>query len=203
MAWFAAHVVFLRTTQVIGGDGLTAWQRIRGRPISQKLHLFGEVVRYKCRSQEGGFGGTGPRFGQGIWLRFDRRTTQDLVFYAENGGIRHSRTLISVPDQQKIDVAQIANVSATPESMHETSEDKPVFDRKEVAEKPQAVIPNVRDVYINQRDLEKFGYLPNCRTCSSIQLYGRGAGTMPHTPACRERIMVCFRPQAVPAELLE
>ena len=80
MAWLALHVAFLRTTQVVGNDGLTAWHRIRGRAFNQKLHLFGEVVRYKCRAQEGGIGGDGPRFSEGIWLGFDRRTGQNVVF---------------------------------------------------------------------------------------------------------------------------
>ena len=71
MAWLALHVAFLRTTQVIGADGMSAWQRIRGRPFSQRLHLFGEIVKYKCRAQEGGIGGPdGPRFSQGVWLGF-------------------------------------------------------------------------------------------------------------------------------------
>ena len=56
MAWLALHVAFLRTTQVVGGDGLTDWHRIRGRAFNQKLHLFREIVRYKCRAQEGGIG---------------------------------------------------------------------------------------------------------------------------------------------------
>ena len=94
MAWLALHIAFLRTTQVIGSDGMTAWQRIRGRPFTQKLHLFGELVRYKCRAQEGGiWGPEGPRFSQGIWLGFDRHTGQNIVFDADLWGIRHARTL--------------------------------------------------------------------------------------------------------------
>ena len=88
MAWLALHVAFLWTTQVIGSDGMTAWQRIRGRSFTQKLHLFGELVRYKCRSQEGGIGGQdGPRFSPGIWLGFDRPTGQNVVFDADLEGI--------------------------------------------------------------------------------------------------------------------
>ena len=81
-------------------------------------------MRYKCRSQEGGIGGSGPRFGQGIWLGFDRRTAQNVIFDADNGGIRHARTLISMPDPQKIDVAKIAAVSATRWSIHEKKEER-------------------------------------------------------------------------------
>ena len=96
-----------------------------------------------------------------------------------------------MPDPQKVDVDKVAAVSATPWSLHERRDDAPVFDKKEVAEKPAAVeqIPGVRDVYIKQADFDHFGYSPNCRKCSSIQLYGNGAGTMPHTPACRARIV--------------
>ena len=118
MAWLALHVAFLRTSQVIGSDGMTAWQRIRGRPFIQKLHLFGELVRYKCRPQKGGIGGQdGPRFSQGIWLGFDRHTRQNLVFDDDLGGIQYSRTLISLPDAQKVKVAKVEAVSATPRNI--------------------------------------------------------------------------------------
>ena len=170
---------------------MTAWQRTRGRAFNQKLHLFGEVVRYKCRAQEGGIGGSGPRFSQGIWLGFDRRTTENIIFDANNGGIRYARTLISMPDPQKIDVEMIAAVSATPWSVHETREESAVFDKKAIVEQqiPAEPTPSVRGVYVKQEDLRQFGYTATCRKCSSIQLYGSQAGTMPHSTACRERIM--------------
>ena len=77
----------------------------------------------------------------------------------------------------------MAAVSATPWLLHEARADAPVFDKKEVVEQPVQDDPtrNVRDVYIKQADLDRFGYSPNCRKCSSIQLYGKGAGTMPAT----------------------
>ena len=170
MAWLALHVAFLRTTQVIGSDGMTAWQRIRGRPFTQKLHLFGELVRCKCRSQEGGVGGQdGPRFSQGIWLRFDRHTGQCAAFDDDLGGIRYSRTLISLPDARKINVAKVEAVSATPWTLHEHRREAPVLDKKEVAANPAAVdpTPGVRDVYIKQADLDQFGFSPNRRKCST------------------------------------
>ena len=50
-------------------------------------------------------------------------------------------------------------------------------------------VTGVRGVYIRQEDLNNFGYTANCKKCHSIGLYGSVAGTMPHSVACRERIM--------------
>ena len=128
MAWLALHVALLRTTQVIGTDGLTAWQRVRGRVFNQNLHLLGEVVRYKCRAQEGGIRGAGgPRFCMGVRLGFDRHTTQNIIFDLDNGGICYARTLISLPDPQKIDVDRIAAVSSSPCSIHQNKEEHSVL----------------------------------------------------------------------------
>ena len=50
-------------------------------------------------------------------------------------------------------------------------------------------VTGVRGVYIRQEDLNNFGYTANCKKCHSISLYGSAAGAMPHSVACRERIM--------------
>ena len=152
--------------------------------------MFGEIVRYKCRSQEGGIGGDGPRFSEGVWLGFDRRTTQNVIFDPDNGGIRHARTIMSLPNPQKVDVDRVAAVNVTPGLLHQPVAEPPVMDPKEAAPTPATdSVPVARNVYIRQEDLERFGYSRNCRKCSSIQLYGKGAGTMPHSASCRERIV--------------
>ena len=59
IAWLVEHAAFVRLTGVIGRDGKTAYSRIRGTEHGMKLPFFGERVRYKCRSREGGVGGDG------------------------------------------------------------------------------------------------------------------------------------------------
>jgi hypothetical protein len=160
MTWLARHVGFLRTTQIIGPDGITAWQRTRGRPFTGKLHMLGEMVQYKCRAQENGIGGNGPRWSKGLWLGFDRRTTQHIVYDGDHKGIRHTRTLMSLPDAQKFDKEKAAQMSATPWSEHVADLGQPVFAEKEKAEPPAVsdAGPTVRNMYIKQEDLNQYGY---------------------------------------------
>ena len=107
--------------------------------------------------------------------RFRQTHGQNIVFDDELGGIRYSRALISVPDSQKINVAKVEDVLATPWTLHEHRREAPVLDKKEVAANLAAVdpTPGVRDVYIKQADLDQFGFSPNCRKCSSTQLTGK------------------------------
>ena len=46
-AWLSEHVCILMNTMVRGGDGLTAWERARGRPFRQRLIGFFESCMYK------------------------------------------------------------------------------------------------------------------------------------------------------------
>ena len=56
MTWLVRHAAMTRTMHVIGEDGKTAWQRVRGASCKLNLVHFGEVVLYKCRSHEGQIG---------------------------------------------------------------------------------------------------------------------------------------------------
>ena len=51
MPWMVDHVCLLLNVVVRGADGLTAWQRVRGRPFSQQLLGFGESVLYRFPSK--------------------------------------------------------------------------------------------------------------------------------------------------------
>ena len=44
IAWMARHAAMIQTMKVVGGDGMTAWQRVRGAACNIKLINFGEVT---------------------------------------------------------------------------------------------------------------------------------------------------------------
>ena len=76
IAWLVEHAAFVRLTGVIGQDGKTAYQRIRGTEHKLRLPFFGENIRYKCRSQGSGVAGEGTRWSEGIFVGIYRRTNQ-------------------------------------------------------------------------------------------------------------------------------
>ena len=73
ITWLVRHAAMVRTMRVVGADGKTGWQRARGAACKLKLVHFGDVARYKCRSQENGIGQSGFSCGIGIWLGVDFR----------------------------------------------------------------------------------------------------------------------------------
>ena len=53
LTWLARHAAWTLTTFHVGGDGMTAHQRIRGKPLNQQIAAFGEQIffnRGHCRN---------------------------------------------------------------------------------------------------------------------------------------------------------
>ena len=154
----------LRNIFVVGNDGKTAWHRARGTPCGLMFLQFGEIARYKCRSKEGGIGGSGDHWGVGLWLGVESKTGQHILFDPVQGGIRHARTLMRLPDGQKFDNDRAAAVSMTPFSTHAADRPRGVFAEKLVdpAEVNPDVVAKVRGIYIKKEDLDAFGFTPGC-----------------------------------------
>ena len=47
IAWLVEHSAFVRLTGVVGRDGRTAYNNIRGTEHTLRLPIFGERLRYK------------------------------------------------------------------------------------------------------------------------------------------------------------
>ena len=86
LAWLVSHSANIRTMRVKGPDGRTAHQRANGAGSSVGLLPFGEMCRYKCRSQEKGIGAVAWRWSTGVWLGIERRTGQYMMYDRSMGG---------------------------------------------------------------------------------------------------------------------
>ena len=117
MWWLVRHAAFVRLVRARGLDGKTAYQRSRGVESNVRLVHFGELCRYKCRSQEPGVAGTKDRWSQGVWLGIEQRSNQNIVFDLEHG-IQHSRTIKRYPNEQKWPEGIVSKVSVTPHAGH-------------------------------------------------------------------------------------
>ena len=154
-----------------------------------RLLLFGEVCRYKARSQEKGIAGTQWRWSTGVWMRIDKRTGQYRLYDITMGGIRYARTLLRMPEPQQWSLDRVKEVTATPWSTHVKPESEVIHHKRE-GEAPQAdeLVP-VRRLYIRQPDLDQFAYTKACRQCQRILTHGAQKATMTHSDECRARIM--------------
>ena len=98
-----------------------------------------------------------------------------------------ARTILRVPKPDQWSIDRIKEATVTPWSMHESTVPEVIHHKP--AEQPQvtAKMAQVIRAYIKQPDLDTFGYTQGCKRCQHILTYG--SGTMPHSDACRARIM--------------
>ena len=82
IAWLAEQSASVRLTRVVGRDGRTAYNKIRGTEHRLRLPSFGERLRFKGRSREGGVAGEGICWSDGIFVGIHRRMNQYLMLDA-------------------------------------------------------------------------------------------------------------------------
>ena len=117
----------VRTMRVVGVDGKTGWQRARGATCKLMSVKFREATRCKFCSEEGGIGRSEFYFVVGVWFGVDPRIGQHILFDPEQNAIRHVKTLLRMPDVQKLDRDRIAAIGSTPWSIHEVANPIAVF----------------------------------------------------------------------------
>ena len=142
-----------------------------------------------ARSHEQGIGQDHLRGSTGVWLGLERRTGQYLVFDKTMGGLRTARTILRMPEPQQWSLELVRGWSATPWTVHESSVPEVIHHSPGPEPAVENKLPQVRRVYVRQDDLNVHGYTKGCKRCQHILTYGPGTGTMPHSGACRERIM--------------
>ena len=84
LTWLVRHAAYTRTARVRGDDGLTPYQRVKGRTTSgPKLVGFGESCRFKNRSHEPLSDNLTSRWHEGHWLGIDTKNGQYIYIGME------------------------------------------------------------------------------------------------------------------------
>ena len=129
VAWMIPHAANLVTWCARGHDGQTAYQRVRHREFTTRLLGFGETCSFRIRAHEPIANSMGARrFNKGVFVGIDRRTGQN-VLHADDG-IKLSRTLMRMPDDQKFDKSALSSVAATPWNIFEARTPEVIFKEK-------------------------------------------------------------------------
>ena len=210
MAWLVRHAAFVLTHFQVGHDGLTPWRRMTGRHWSGSVAEFGEQVMGKLPKKQVGptkkakRGKTKlePRSIRGTWLGIWPRTGEHLIA-AHTGEVIRVRTIHRLPTERHWDAATVLAIRATPRNPGARGEPEP----KEAAEKPEAVEiarPEHQDAHgparelkIDARLLEKYGFTVGCTGCQHVQ---RDLGSRrAHSSRCRQRIYELMKED--PAEI--
>ena len=190
--WLVRHAGHVRSLRIVGSDGRTAYQRVRGAPNHAAMAGIGEVVRYKARAQEKhGIAGSGWRWSTAVWLGIDFKTNQYILF-DQNFGIRMARTMMRLPDEQKFSAER---VDVTPQSMHHREPREPQVtwrERDPNAPGPQRADPDAprpaRRLYIKQSDIIRFGFTEGCPRCHHARRNGFNRTTLQHSAEYRARV---------------
>ena len=86
VAWMTEHVCLMLNVLVRGEDGITAWQRIRGRAFGQQLLGFGESVLYRYPANgplHQPDGNTGALGGEGVFLGYNANSHTRRIMSTE------------------------------------------------------------------------------------------------------------------------
>ena len=117
VAWLVSHTTFLMNRRLRGGDGETAYQRIRGKPFRSELPEFGEIVRYKLRNKDSLANGTlAARWSKGVFIGMCSTTGQYIMFDDE---VVYARSVMIIPDCQKWNMEAVSKVNVFPWEQHQ------------------------------------------------------------------------------------
>ena len=191
--WLLEHVSMIINSRCRGSDGMTPWQRLKGRNFRQMILGFGENILYKLpskgpRSQPDGNMGT--RWLEGTFLGYSKSSNTYII--ATGDGVTTARSLYRRPMANRWNHEKVAAITATPWSVR----DKPVPAQLaenadasvEPAEPPQPG-PMPHAFRIAYQDLVDHGFTRGCQQCEHNELHGKSKPGLSHTNACRKRLL--------------
>ena len=166
-SWLVEHVAILLNAQSVGPDGLTPWEKARGRPFGLKLYGFCESLFWKQPPkgpQHDTEGNMGPRMKPGVFVGYHLSSNSYRVATAD-GFIQKSRALQSRPQEDRWDAEAIKNIVSTPWSLRIQAGGQRAEVGPRVTPQPaveQQPVPMPRRLKITQKVLNEHGYTENC-----------------------------------------
>ena len=192
LTWLVEHAATLLTLYHKGvpKDGMTAYQRMKGKPWRVPIPSWSELVEFRLRGRSK----MESRWQPGIFVGINRNSTEKAVATPE--GIHWVVSLRRKPELARWDGAmlkKIRGVPWNPDGSESERLDKPLSLKAEVPEvdvrepEPFRLEPASRNLYITQKNLEKFGYTAGCPACDSARVGKRKPG-IAHSASCRIRL---------------
>ena len=99
MQWLIEYSAWQITTRTMGNDGVTAYQRVKGRTTDgPRVIGLGERCHFKKRAHEPAIPESNWRWSRGHWLGIDPKTGQYVIW--DGDSIKMTRT-INMTDKDK------------------------------------------------------------------------------------------------------
>ena len=190
--WLMEHTCLLLNVTVRGTDGLTSWQRVRGRPFRQQLLNFGENVLYKFPGkgpEHHPTGNMGAQGSEGVFTGYN--VTSNTFKIATASSYTTARSITRRPVSDRWNADAVAQIRVTPWSLAERPEPRVTFHEPAVEAGPAAetAAPEPpRRLRIDKADLERHGYDEDCKQCRYIRAHGEARRGSKHSERCRTRI---------------
>ena len=191
--WLLEHVSMIINSRCRGSDGMTPWQRLKGRNFRQMILGFGENILYKLpskgpRSQPDGNMGT--RWLEGTFLGYSKSSNTYII--ATENGVTTARSLYRRPTANRWNHEKVAAIAATPWSIRDKPVPAQLADNAEPTTEPTEPPqpgPMPHAFRIAYQDLVEHGFTRNCLQCEHNELYGKSKPGLSHTNPCRKRLL--------------
>ena len=197
MEWIVEHAAFLINRYVLGTDGRTAYGRLHGREVKERIAEFGEKIMWyvpKRRRVK-----LDVRWRYGTFLGRALHCDQNYIGL-HDGTVTCARAIVRVVPTSRWDFDRIQRITDVPtdvktkaiDQIEETLEPHANADDKDVEEERQQ--GNVHRLKVTIKDLKQHGFTTGCPRCTALQKEDkRRARSLKHSEACRQRVYNALR----------
>ena len=193
LQWMVRWAAMLHSRFRLGTDGMTAYQRQRGRKCRMEVIPFGETVYYRKLDENEGKNKLETKWDEGVWLGHTRGSNEFLI--GTKDGVVRAWATKRRPEEERWSSDNIHAIQGTPARPNPKmpGNDIPVHILlpEPATEGPPDPEParaedGPRRAYLKKKDFERYGYTENCEGCRRQRVGGMGARA--HTQECRSRV---------------
>ena len=192
IAWLVEYAADLLSKFLVGDDGKTAYERLKGKPFQKELAEFGERVHYKLQRCKGKEAKMEAKWGEGHFLGFWWRTGEAII--GTGDGIVKAATIRRVGAHRRWDAQSLHAVQGVPWKRDPKQEDGE-FDVKirwltqdekigDVTLREEDLV-KPRSMKLKIADFLKHGFTEGCPGCRSLIA---GTSQRVHWDRCRARL---------------
>ena len=179
--WIIEHAAQLKNRYMVGADGRTPTERLRGRGVQPPVYELCEKVLFSplAPARRGDFG---ARFDKGIYLGC--RSFDGQAYIGTAAGVIRCKTVRLFSAQERWDTEFVLRITGTPWSPdgERAENDKIRVDLPQAGGDRGAHPPDVDPPIIP--GVERFGLTAECLSCRAIRTGLRYPAN--HTERCRE-----------------
>lgn len=193
LPWLVEHVVDLANKHMVGRDGRTPYERLKGKKFHGEFPEFASRIMLRVSEKVRG-GVMQARWIPGIWLGMRFHTGEHIVAKGSDGGVVRGRAIREVPHQlRREDLDGIRGSPWAPSGVvtYHPNPDKVDSERANSpviltdASEPVRIQP--RSVYLTREMFDRLGFTPGCAKCRGLE-HNLPQGTLGHSPKCRARM---------------